>query len=277
VCLLVVLSRIVPDWPLIVAANRDEQYARLADPVMVLRERPRTLGGRDRLAGGTWLALNEHGVVAGLTNQPMQRSPIRRSRGAIPLDLTAGADAGHAVAAFTASVGPGDFNPCWALAGDRSALFYLDLTRADTLVAVELEPGLYILENCALGAPSPKADRVRERLGDVATREPDDLLDTLRAVLADHAITTAPEGDDDWSQLVSRASACCVHTETYGTRSSMLIRVPRVPGAPPQIWHSHGPSCTHPLRPLATTDGTDRMPDIPARPTHRRSHSGDEA
>src|SRR3954453_20618374 len=97
VCLLVVLSRIVPEWPLIVAANRDEQYARPADPVMVLRERPRTLGGRDRHAG-------------------------------------------DAVAAFPASARPGEFNPCWALAADRSALFYLDLTRADALVAVELEP-----------------------------------------------------------------------------------------------------------------------------------------
>ena len=77
-CLLVVVSRMVPEWPLIVAANRDEQYARPADPVTVLRERPRTLGGRDRLAGGTWLALNEHGVVAGLTNQPMQRSGSAR-------------------------------------------------------------------------------------------------------------------------------------------------------------------------------------------------------
>ena len=31
---------------------------------------PRILGGRDEVAGGTWLAVNEHGVVAGLTNQP---------------------------------------------------------------------------------------------------------------------------------------------------------------------------------------------------------------
>lgn len=250
-CLLVVASRMVPEWPLIVAANRDEQYARPADPVTVLRERPRTLGGRDRLAGGTWLALNEHGVVAGLTNQPMQRSPTGRSRGAIPLRLTECADAGHAVAAFTASAGPAEFNPCWAVAADRSALFYLDLTRADALVAVELEPGVYILENRALDASSPKVDRVRRRLGDVAAHEPDGLLDALRAVLADHVITAAPEGDDAWSQLVSRASACCVHTEVYGTRSSMLIRVPRAPDAPPQVWASDGPSCTHPLTPLA--------------------------
>jgi hypothetical protein len=87
----------------------------------------------------------------------------------------------------------------------------------------------------------------------VAAREPEDLLDALRAVLTDHVITAAPEGDDTWSHLASRASACCVHTESYGTRSSMLIRVPRAPDAPPEIWASDGPACTHPLRPLATT------------------------
>ena len=112
---------------------------------------------------------------------------------------------------------------------------------------------MYILENRALDVPSPKVDHVRARLGDVAAHEPDELLDALRAVLRDHVVTAAPDGDDAWSQLVSRASACCVHTGLYGTRSSMLIRVPRAPDAPPQIWSSDGPSCTHPLRPLAAT------------------------
>jgi uncharacterized protein with NRDE domain len=254
VCLLVVLSRIVPEWPLIVAANRDELYARPTDPVMVLRDRPRTLGGRDRLAGGTWLALNEHGVVAALTNQPMNRSQTRRSRGAIPLQLTDDANAGDPVAAFTASARPAEFNPCWTLAADRSALFYLDLTRADAVTAVELEPGVHILENRALDAPSPKVDRVRAQLENVAARHPDGLLDTLRAVLADHVVTAEPESDDARSHLVSRASACCVHTDVYGTRSSMLIRVPRAPDAPPQIWASDGPSCTHPLELVALWD-----------------------
>lgn len=253
-CLLVVLSRIVPEWPLIVAANRDEQYARPTDPVMVLRGRPRTLGGRDRLAGGTWLALNEHGVVAGLTNQPLNRSQTRRSRGSIPLELTDGASAADAVAAFTASTRPAEFNPCWTLAADRSTLLYLDLTRPDVLAAVELEPGVHILENRALDAPSTKVDRVRARLGDVAARDPDSLFEALRAVLADHVITAAPQGDDAWSHLFSRASACCVHTDVYGTRSSTLIRVPRSPDAPAQMWASDGPSCTHPLERVALGD-----------------------
>src|SRR5882762_8250462 len=57
VCLLVVLSRVVPGLPLVVAANRDERFDRPATPMAILRAvGPRRLGGRDDKAGGTWLA-----------------------------------------------------------------------------------------------------------------------------------------------------------------------------------------------------------------------------
>ena len=65
-CLLIALSRTVPGTPLLVAANRDELYARPAEPITVLRgERPRILGGRDELAGGTWLAVNSEACWPG--------------------------------------------------------------------------------------------------------------------------------------------------------------------------------------------------------------------
>ena len=70
-CLLVIAFQMITDAPLIVAANRDERYDREATYLTsLLSVSPRTLGGRDELAGGTWLAVNEHGVVAGLTNKP---------------------------------------------------------------------------------------------------------------------------------------------------------------------------------------------------------------
>ena len=65
---------------------------RPAQPMTVLRDAgPRVLGGRDQLAGGTWLAVNDAGVVAGLTNRPTkgQRDPAKRSRGELPLRLRA--------------------------------------------------------------------------------------------------------------------------------------------------------------------------------------------
>ena len=89
-CLLVVASQLVDGEPLIVGANRDEILERPSTSVTVLDVGPpRILGGRDELSGGTWLAVNEHGVCAGLTNQPLgeAKDPSKRSRGELPLAL----------------------------------------------------------------------------------------------------------------------------------------------------------------------------------------------
>jgi uncharacterized protein with NRDE domain len=107
-CLLAVMHRIHPDAPLVVAANRDEDPARPAVAMTVLRPAgPRILGGRDEQAGGTWLAINEHGVMAGLTNRPGRtEGPGRRSRGELPLALARFATAQEAVDAFRRATGP---------------------------------------------------------------------------------------------------------------------------------------------------------------------------
>src|SRR6202051_1248519 len=102
-CLLVVVSRLDPGAPLVVGANRDEQLVRPAVAMTVLRDaHPRIVGGRDEEAGGTWLAVNEHGVVAGLTNRPSPdgRDLSKRSRGELPIALAEHRDAASAVQDF---------------------------------------------------------------------------------------------------------------------------------------------------------------------------------
>ncbi|TML39468.1 MAG: NRDE family protein [Actinobacteria bacterium] len=81
-CLLVAISRDRDESPLIVAANRDELLDRPAVAMTVLQAHgPRILGGRDELAGGTWLAVNEAGVVAGL---PTAATPPSGPGGSCP-------------------------------------------------------------------------------------------------------------------------------------------------------------------------------------------------
>jgi uncharacterized protein with NRDE domain len=246
VCLLVVASRVVPAWPLVVAANRDERLDRPAAPAGLLRAQPyRTVGGRDLFAGGTWLAVNDRGVVAGLTNRPLPdgRDPAKRSRGEIPLALTAAADAASAVDAFTSSYEAGRYNPCWVLVGDRTSLYLLDLTDdgdgsgSEIGVRVQaLPPGVHVLENVAYGEPSTKVDRVHRlldgRLGAPADGDP--LVDVLR----DHDVT-------DPTRSRPEVSACCVHAGDYATRSSLLVRVPTDPAAVPDVRASDGPCCEH--------------------------------
>jgi uncharacterized protein with NRDE domain len=259
-CLLIAISRTVVDAPLLVAANRDEFYAREAVPMTVLRDRgPRVLGGRDLVAGGTWMAVNDHGVVAALTNQPTdgQRDPAKRSRGEIPLLLAAYPSAAAAVDALRSAYQPGEFNPCWVLVGDRRELYYVDMTGPGSLESRPLPPGVHVLENKPLGDPSLKVDRVKELLGDYRSQPLEPLISRLGAIVADHVMPLVAVDPSEKAQRQARISACCVHSEEYGTRSSMLVSDPGSASDRPRVWVSDGPPCTHSLVPV----DFDRSPD----------------
>lgn len=234
VCLLIVVFQLVPEAPLLVAANRDERYDRPTEAMTVLRERdPRILGGRDLLAGGTWLAVNEHGLVAGLNNQPSAagRDPAKRTRGELPLAFAKYADAAEAVAVVGAKLNPADYNPCWMLVGDRHSLFSVGLAGGDQPEIEQLEPGLHILENVPLGAPSAKVDLVRRLVG--SARPPGagaaQMTAALEQVLRSHEpAVPVPVTDDTGRIRPAELSAPCVHTPGHGTRSSTSVTVPIV-------------------------------------------------
>ena len=242
-CLLVVASQLVPEEPLIVGANRDEVLERPSTSMTVLGEAaPRILGGRDEQSGGTWLAVNEHGVCAGLTNQPLgdAKDPTKRSRGELPLAATRHATAAAGVEELLGSYDPGDYNGAWLLVGDRTSLYFVDFTGSAASARV-LEPGLHVLENRALAEPSLKVDLVHDMLGEPVGG--DAVVEAFRRALADHRV---PEGDE-------RPNAGnCVHLEQFGTRSSCLVRVSASPSALPRVWVADGPPC---LTPYAEVSG----------------------
>ena len=248
-CLLVVVHRAHPDSPLIVAANRDELLAREATAMTLLAEGPpRVLGGRDHLAGGTWLAINERGVVGGLTNRPAaRRDPARRSRGEWPLFLAGFDSAAAAAEAFVARFSPADFNPGWVLVADGRELFYIDMTAPGARPA-RLEPGLHVLENRPLEGPSAKVDLVRRRLEGIESARGDDLTRRLGKLLASHAVpdeAARRREIEDAPERPAEAEAACVHLGAYGTRSSTIVQAS--PGGPPRVWSADGPPCSAPL------------------------------
>jgi len=235
VCLLVVAFQLVVDEPLIVGANRDEILERPSTAVTVLDPGPpRVVGGRDELSGGTWLAVNEHGVCAGLTNQPLgeAKDPTRRSRGEIPLALARHRTAAAAVDDLLERFRPADYNGSWLLVGDRTSLYFVDFTGEGRGAARALPPGLHVLENRAYGEPSLKVDLVQAALGDPV--DGDDVVAAFRDVLTDHRL---PEGEERPN------AANCVHLESFGTRSSCIVRVPRTERVPPRVWVADGPPC----------------------------------
>jgi uncharacterized protein with NRDE domain len=258
--LLIALFQVVPDAPLIVAANRDELLSRPAVSMTVLRDRdPRILGGRDELAGGTWLAVNEHGVVAGLTNQPSAdgRDPTKRSRGELPLAFAMHRGAAQAVSAVTATLDPAAYNPCWMLVGDRDALFSVGVSGGGPAAVERLAPGLHVLENAPLRPGSAKAAFIRTLVIDaLAARPADDAdatLTALQAVLADHRpAVPEPRTDPTGRVWPAALTAACVHAEglDYGTRSGLLVSVPgrAADAGTPTVRVADGPPCETPMQ-----------------------------
>jgi uncharacterized protein with NRDE domain len=258
-CLLVVGSRVVPGFPLVIGANRDERLDRPAISMTVLQETsPVILGGRDEQAGGTWLAVNEHGVVAGLTNRPAPagRDLKRRSRGELPLLLAAEPSANAAVEAFFARAEPSSYNAAWLLVGDRRSVSYIELDGATVPRCQSLPGGIYVLENRPLGAQSGKVDRARELLGDPSTLPEDQLIERLIAVLSDHEVGPEPDPDRPSARGAAKSirRPACVHGATYATRSSTIVLVPD-DATPILVLVADGRPCSTPF-----TNETSRWP-----------------
>jgi uncharacterized protein with NRDE domain len=252
VCLLVVAWRCDEQWPLVVGANRDEWLDRPARAITVLRERdPRILGGRDERAGGTWLAVNEYGVVCGLTNRPMPDGPdlTRQSRGRLPLLAAEARTAQEAVDALVSEVAMGSYNPAWLLVGDRKSLHYLAVEPDSPTRPERLSPGLHVLENAALDGPSVKVDHVRAslaRAGAAGVPRWEAFADLLRDHTIDLTQEEVPRFPDGRERLAATL-APCVHADGYGTRSSALVRVAGASDRRPEVLVSDGPPCTAPF------------------------------
>ena len=247
-CTLAAYVGVFPAWPLVVAANRDEHLDRPATPPTLLRDTaPRAMGGRDLRANGTWLGVNEAGLVVGVLNRrsPAPPDPARKSRGQLCMELLGGESA-SAAAVRAAGEPPDDYNPFNLLIADPSAAFAVTHPHDGPLRSTRLDPGLHLLTNLDVNDPTCPRIAVSYRgfaaAGDAfgADGDVDRFVDRLRDVLADHATALDPRGP----------GSLCVHAGPFGTLSSSVLLVP-APGRPVRYLHADGPPCRTPFRPVA--------------------------
>ena len=88
-CTVVIRFEPDTDWPIIIAANRDERADRpCLPPARHWPDRPEVRAGLDETAGGTWLGINDDGLLAAILNRPGTLGPQegKRSRGELPLE-----------------------------------------------------------------------------------------------------------------------------------------------------------------------------------------------
>lgn len=126
-CTVVLLRRPQSAWPLLLAANRDELKSRpWRLPARHWPDRPEVVAGLDVLAGGSWLGVNDHGVVAAVLNRVGTLGPAagKRSRGELVLEALDHAEAAAAARALS-DLDPDAYRPFNLLVADARDAFWL--------------------------------------------------------------------------------------------------------------------------------------------------------
>jgi hypothetical protein len=126
-CTLVLLRRPGTAWPLVLAANRDELASRPArPPARHWPDRAEVVAGLDVQAGGSWLGINDHGVVAGVLNRTgtLGAKAGKRSRGELVLEALDHADAAAAAQALS-DLDPDAWRPFNLVIADNRDAFWL--------------------------------------------------------------------------------------------------------------------------------------------------------
>jgi len=219
-CTVVILRRPDERWPVLIGANRDEIIDRpWKAPGRHWPDRAEVVGGLDVLAGGSWLGINDWGVVAAVLNRTgsLGPAPGRRSRGELVLEALDHADAVDAADALS------HLDP--------------DAYRTFNLIVADERDGFWMRH---AGGSRIEVHPIKDGLSLIAAGDIDD-LGTRRLQLAMPAFSAWPvpqpeQGDwTSWQELLGSTrsppgepatAAMRFRTDGYGTVSSGLIALP---------------------------------------------------
>lgn len=126
-CTVVLLRRSGHDWPLLLGANRDEMNNRpWQGPARHWADRTHVIAGIDEEAGGTWMGMNDDGLVACVLNRygTLGSHPDFRSRGELPLEALDHAEADEATKALQ-GLNPKAYRPFNMVVADYKAAWWI--------------------------------------------------------------------------------------------------------------------------------------------------------
>ena len=243
-CTVIILRRPDQDWPLIIGANRDEMIdRRWLPPGRHWPDRPEVTAGRDVLAGGSWLGVNDHGVAAGILNRmgSLGPAPGQRSRGELVLEALDHADAAAAAEAL-AAIEPRAYRTFNLIIADNRDAFWLrhaDPSGTLPVTVTPIAPGLSMIAAGDLDDETPRLRRYHPLFAAAAPPDPEagDWTAWERLLLDD---SPGPEGNGERALRFTTDHG-------FATVSSALIALPAVGRAEKHIrfrFAGHQPKAT---------------------------------
>ena len=241
----------------LIATNRDEDPARASEPPQVLNRAPLVVGGRDAVAGGTWLALRagepraaeeqkDPGTREAAASEPSasvttpgvamllnRRDPTpakrdRRSRGLLTLDVASAADP-RTRALAEAEIG--HYAPCSLVWLSPSGSWHLSIRAGRKPTLDTIAPGWHAITHFELDDPADtRTTWVIARLAGWRPASRTEAEARLSAILASHGGGGVP--------------AFCLHEGRAPTVSSAMLWL--APGET-SYRHAQGQPCVTPF------------------------------
>lgn len=207
-CLLAIAHRASAAFPLVIAANRDEDYDRPTHDAHFWSDAPDVLGGRDAVANGSWLAIARNGRFAAVTN--LRGSERRsRSRGALVRDFVTGETAPRDYARWIAEHAR-EYAGFHFFAGQSGGEAVYVTPQSQSV----LEPGIHAVSNAPPGEQWPKVALAAAEMNvALAMTEAESVVLVLMQFLG------LPRGTSDVESEVF------LQGDRYGTRASTVIVV----------------------------------------------------
>jgi hypothetical protein len=213
-CMLAILYRVARNTPILVAANREEFFVRPTQFPKIQSGNPRVVCGTDRQAGGTWLGVNQFGLLVTVTNRAKANVPLdTRSRGLLCRDLLDLRTAREAVECAERELATGRYAGANYLCAD--AKYAAVVYGGNRIGVVELTPGLHTLSN---GNLDDMRDDRHEFVHRMLTLHTLDSAVTFLAV-ASRTFSRKPDAEGRRGVVLTGGE--------FGTVSSTLLSLPR--------------------------------------------------
>jgi len=220
-CLVLIAIGVVPRTPLLLLGNRDEFHGRASAPAQPWQEDARVAGGRDLVAGGSWLAAHSGGRFATVTNvRSGVPATAPKSRGALVRDFVLG---GEAIDACLRGVHDDidEFGAFNLVVGDADDVRILSSTGGG---AMKLGAGIHVVSNGAPGVHWPKTQRLLSRFEAWLADGNDDTSAALDLLHDETHPADAELPDTGVGLDLERILApVFIRGERYGTRASSLL------------------------------------------------------